>query len=286
MVLQAFGFAFSAVIVWSISAMIEKRLAYRLGRFVTQALIVGGGIIPTIVYFIYSKGTFAGALPTLLAVGSGLLFGVAGILYYKSLETEHLTNAYAIGLVQPIIIIIFSVLVLSEPVTPLVLIGGFAIFSGSLFVSTKRHHGFNRRLIPAFVANTMWAGYWVLLSLSISDSGQLAGPITVSRLVGFVVALLMLWRFYQKTKIAKTGNSRLWGILIIGVGGGIMDGIGNLFNGYLVVLRVLYVAGILWILSPVIVAVLAHFIYKDRLTRVQTMGLLIAIAGAIAVAIA
>ena len=286
MVLQAFSFAFSAVIVWSVAAVIEKRMAIRLGRFITQAVIVGGGLIPTIIYFLYSGGSIVGLVPTSLAIGAGILFGVAGILYYKSLETEHLTNTYAIGMVQPVIIIIFSVLALSEAVTPLVIAGGVAIFAGSFFVSTNKHNRFNWRLFPAFIANLMWAGWWVLLSLAVTYSGQLAGPITVARSAGFVVALLLLWFFYPKVKRVGTHSTQLWGILAIGMIGGIMDGLGNLLNGHLIVLRFLYVGGILWVLTPCIVAVLAHFVYKDRLTGVQTAGLVIAIAGAAVVAFA
>ncbi len=286
MVLQAFGFAFSAVVVWSVAAMIEKKAAVKIGRFITQAVIVGGGIIPTIIYFLYSGGSIAGVVPISLAIGAGILFGVAGILYYKSLETERLTNAYATGLIQPVIIIIFSVLVLSETITPLAIAGGVAIFAGSFFVSTNKRNRFNWGLFPAFVANLMWGGWWVLLSLSVTYSGQLAGPITVARSVGFAVALFLLWFFYPKSKRIGAHNTRLWGILAIGVIGGILDGLGNLLNGYLIVLRFLYVGGIIWVLAPCIVAVLAYFVYKDRLTKVQAMGLIVAIAGAVVVALA
>lgn len=279
--------AFSATTLWAVVNLFQKDLSTKLGPAATSIIIVGGGIIPIVAYMLLSGVVLPGAFAILTALAAGILFAVASLLFYKALETQHVVNAKAIGLIQPVIILFFSVLVLGESVRFLVAIGGVVVFIGSILISVQKHLKFNRKLLPAFYSNIAWAGSWILIALSIKYSGQVAFPQFVLRLSALVlVVLIYLFVSKDRRKISVRGSRWIIVIALIGIVGGILDGAGNLLQSYLVILGTLHLGGIAGIFGPFIVLVLAYLVYKERLTKIQALGLAIAAIGALVVVIA
>ena len=127
-----------------------------------------------------------------------LSLGAAALLYYKSVETQQISNTVAIGMIQPVLIFVFSIVVLNEGMTLAEIVGGLVVLTGVCLVSLTSGLRFNRRLIPAFLGQAVWAFYWMALSLSIVSSGQAAMPLLISRVFAFLVVVLAYKVFIQK----------------------------------------------------------------------------------------
>ena len=279
--------AFSATTLWAIVNLFQKDLSAKMGPSATAVIIVGGGLIPIAALLALSWSVLPGMFAIFTAIAAGILFGVASLLFYKALETQHVVNAKAIGLIQPVIILFFSILILSESITLPAVIGSVVVLIGSLLICVRNDLRFNRKLLPAFYSNLAWAASWILIAFSIKYSGQYVFPQFVLRLSALVfVVLIYLFLSKDRRKIAARGSKWIWGIVLIGLVGGILDGAGNLLQSYLVLLRTLYIGGIVGIFGPFIVVVLAYLVYKEKLTKIQALGLAIAAIGALVVVIA
>ncbi len=128
---------------------------------------------------------------------------------------------------------------------------------------------------------------WMLLSFSIQYSGQIAFPQFALRLVALVMVVpIYLLLSKDRERISAKSSRWIFVVALIGLIGGILDGIANLMWSELVTLRTLHLGAIASIFGPFIVLILAYWIYKERLTRIQAFGLAIAALGAFIVAIA
>ncbi len=148
--------AFSSAAIWAAVNIFQKDISPKLGPSATSIVVLVGGLIPIVAYMLLSGMVLPGVYSTLAAVGAGILFGVASLLFYKALETEHVVNAKAIGLVQPVMILFFSVLVLSESIKFVTIIGAIVVFTGSFLICVQKHLKFDSKLLPAFYANLAW----------------------------------------------------------------------------------------------------------------------------------
>jgi drug/metabolite transporter (DMT)-like permease len=284
---QSILIAFSATTLWAIVNLFQKDLSAKMGPSATAVIIVGGGLIPIAALLAIYGVVLPGMFAIFTAIAAGILFGVASLLFYKALETQHVVNAKAIGLIQPVIILFFSVLILSETITLPAVIGSVVVLIGSLLICIRKDLRFNRKLLPAFYSNLAWAASWILIAFSVKYSGQVAFPQFVLRASALVfVALIYFFLSKDRKKIAAKGGRWIWWIALIGVIGGMLDGVGNLLQSYLVLLNTLYVGGITGIFGPFIVVVLAYLVYKEKLTKIQALGLAISAIGAFVVAIA
>ena len=145
----------------------------------------------------------------------------------------------------------------------------------------------NGHLIPAALGQVAFAGYWILLSSSIIGSGQIATPIIISRLAGTVFMVLLFAAFRKPVPHRRMSNGRsiVKYAVALGAIAGIMDGIGNGLYATVVTLGQLAVAGIIISFSPLLTILLARIFYRERLSKLQLAGMVIAVAGAIALII-
>ena len=272
--------ALSAIVMWAFSSIMFKRVAVALGNIKTGLFVIGAGLIPIAVYAFYA-GSAISLYAFALAMLSGLIFGAAALFYYKAVETQPISGTVTIGLIQPVLIFVFSILVLKESMNLAEIVGGIVIILGVCLVSLTDEFHFNRRLIPAFLGQAIWAFYWMALSLSIVSVSQAAMPLMISRIFAFLVVILAYKIFIQK----KAPRRRSFRTLVkhtslLGVLSGILDGSGNLLYSNVVLLGALAVAATIQIALPLIVVALARIFLSEKLTRLQAAGVLIAIAGA------
>ncbi len=269
-----------AVLMWALSSIMFKRVAVALGNIKTGMFVIGAGLIPISIYAFYA-GSAISLYAFALSIVSGLLFGVAALLYYKSVETQQISNTVAIGMIQPVLIFVFSILVLKEGMTLAEIVGGIVVLAGVGLVSMTAGLRFNRRLIPAFLGQAIWAFYWMALSLSIVSSSQAAMPLMISRIFAFLVVVLAYKVFIQKKAPRMRGFRTLAKhTSIFGTLSGILDGSGNLLYSNVVLFGALAVGAVIQLTLPLIVIALAWVFLSEKLTRVQAAGVLIAIAGA------
>ena len=281
----AIGLALLAVTIFAVSGVIQKRVADRIRDARTAVFVVGFGILPLLaMYLLYFNALSTYAL--ILAVISGIFFMGGDFLYFDSLEKEQVSKAYSIGIVQPLLVIIFSVAVLGEHITTLEAVAGAIMIFGLAFLDTeKKRLRRDRKMTPAILGNMSWAIYWMFLSSSIVSSGQIAAPIIISRMVGFAAILLVFGVLRNRKTERIRKNTNIKRIALLGAATGILDGAGNGIWAITVTLKSLAIASMIQLLGPFIVIVIAYLVYRERLSKAQAIGLLIAVAGAVILAI-
>ena len=283
--------AFVAVVLWSISQLISKAVAPKLGTSKTAALVVSAGILPMLLLFLISPAVLS-VYNTLLSVAAGVPLAVGYILFYKSVESQNISNISGIDLLQPAVLAVYGIFVLSEPINRLQIIGTIAVFIGIALISKKKDGKFNRRLIPAALGNVVWAFYWIILSSVISSSNQYVLPLLISRITAAIITIFALGfllssgnRSRLKADVGRTLKLSLAAVIILGFIEAMFDGGGNIIFGIVVNNGALALGAVLTALQPALIAFAAYYIYKERLTKVQTIGIIAAIAGALLIAI-
>ncbi|MDE1847126.1 MAG: DMT family transporter [Candidatus Micrarchaeota archaeon] len=271
-----------AVLSWAISLVIEKRIVTILGKTKGAALVIGLGVLPMLILSALSFSLLDPAEIALAAI-SGIFLSIGFVLYYKSLETEQISNTSGTGLLQPALLIIFSVFVLSEPLTLPQIIGGIVIFLGIILILTTERMELNRNLIPAIMAQVSWALYWIFATYAILGSHKVAIPLLISRVVAFISGAALFPLLLKKDKISRRSGVAYIAILLVIAG--ILDGAGNILFGKVVSLNELQVGSIFSAMVPIVITGLGYVVYKERLTRLQAIGMLAAVIGALIIAI-
>ncbi len=281
--------ALLAVLSWSVYNIAGKKSAVRLGKFYTALIMSVASFVP-IIFALLIMGT---ELPSVQAIVLSLLAGLSAfagmMLYFKALETEQLTNAVAIGEISPAILTIFGVFVLHEPVTFMESMSIILIFAGSFLVMSTVGFKINKKLIPAFLAAVAWAIYWLLITGAVVGSNTFVFQMMAARITQ-IIPLLLIFYFgigmvKPKFKSLKIGKDKLAFLIGITAAAGIFDSTGDLFFSFALKSNIVALGGAVSALSPILVSVLSYFVFKDRLSKVQAVGLAIIVIGAFALVV-
>lgn len=275
-------------ILWATATFIERRLASTLGMRLTSLIVVSVGIIPITIFLIATMPPITslsvGSAFFWLAALSGVFFAFGYVFFLKGVETEQVSNAVVINFVQIILLVLFGVFVLSETLQLSQIVGGAVLLLGVFLVSTKKEGlRLNRKLLPVFYAEVSWALYWIVLSYTIYTSGQTAQYLFVSRFIGAVLIMGMFSKqlFVKPKKIAIKKKSAIITLLYLGVLAGLLDGSGNSVFSYIAHLNGIALASIINLFGFIVTISLAYYFYGERLNKVQLLGVVIALAGAI-----
>lgn len=271
------------VFLFGFSIVIEKKVASIFGNYFTGVVIISAGLIPIFLAYLYFNAPLS-QISMIESIISGVLLALGFLLYYRALETEQVSNTGATGLAQPAIIVLFSILVLGEALTLPQAIGGVIIISGVFLVVTNNELKINRKLLPAILANISWAGYWIFATYAILGSNQVGFPLLISRITAVILALAAYLLLSKKTLKQRSKVVDFRPIIAIGILGGILDGLGNTSFAYVVKLNLLYLASLFNAGVPLLIAGLGYFFYKDKLTKLQLLGIGVAIIGGLILA--
>ncbi|HVC58169.1 MAG TPA: DMT family transporter [Candidatus Acidoferrales bacterium] len=270
-------------LLWAGYVTAAKKAATRSNALVTGTFVVGMGIIPILLYAAFSHVSLTG-YELLLSIGSGLFFFVGSILYYKAIETEQIANASGPGLIQPLMILTFSTLFLHQGITIYQGIAGAVIIFGVLMLITVKGAKLNRKLLPVIVANILWSMYWIIASEAIIDSGNAPMPLLFSRITSF--AALMITYVFFKSKFSKFESRGLGKHALLPASiSGFFDGSASALFGFMILTGLIAQASIFFVALPIMITVLGYIVYKERLNKVQSIGMAVAIVGAFALAI-
>ena len=125
--------ALASVLFAALTQLIGKTVVPRIGGMRSTILIIAAGIIPIAVLFLISPATIGGNV-IVLSVFSGIFFAFGFILYYRSVESQRISNTVATSLIQPAILALYAIVILSQPINSIELVGTVAIFAGVGFV--------------------------------------------------------------------------------------------------------------------------------------------------------
>ncbi len=236
---------------------------------------------------------FVGANFSQAAITSGLYAGIA-----SGIAISCLYAALALGpisIVSPLTAVISAIIPVVFDLATGASLGPFSLIAIALvlvavvLVAFVPGQDFRLPSLKAVLyslgAGVGFAGIFVFLDGAPSDSGL--ATLIVMRVVGIALMLAGLtyafFRFRPKQFLETSvfGRSLIWLVLLAGSG----DVLGNVF--FLVATRAgeLAIAAVLTSLYPVGTILLARIVLKERIAKSQTLGIVLAIAACVLIAI-
>lgn len=279
--------AFFSVFGWTTYYLLAKKAAPIIGNKKLALIITGAGAIPMAIILLILGFQWPGALSFTLAIAGGITIAIANFLNYKSMETEQVTNVAALGVIPAVMITLFGVFVLHNPLTSIELASIILVFLCVFMVMSNEKININKRLIPSLIGNLLWGTYWLIMIISITSSNTFQVQMLTSRLVG--VAALAVFIYFIGIKSKASG--KVWrrgayvAILLIAALSGLVDGSADGVFGLTVHLNVVAEGGTISALSPILIYIVAYFIYGDRLTKLQLLGMIGIVIGALGLAL-
>ena len=108
------------------------------------------------------------------------------MLYFKSLETEQLTNAVALSEITPAILTLFGMFVLQEVGNPMEVIDIILIFAGAFLRHKHRGLKINRKLVPCAARPNLLDHILAAYNRSVVDSNTFVFQMLASRITQII----------------------------------------------------------------------------------------------------
>ncbi len=268
------------MLFFAVDDTIAKPVSTKLGNYKSTLLIMGFGLVPSLIILITLGAYHWTPLSVELSAVGGILFALGYIFIYKSLETEQATNTFALFAITPLSLLLGGVLLLKENFSLIDVAVTIVILIGAFLVTTKKNLSFNRAFIPALLGNVCW-GIWVIMATyAVSISNNFILPVTIGRAVGTIFVLLVYLLVIKRGK-EKSSRKVPSKLLAMGLIAGTLDGLGTTTLGLLAVLGAVAIGGAIGALGSGVVAVLSRIFYKDKLTKPQLVGVIIMIGAAV-----
>ena len=282
------------LIIWTASNTLIKSLTGKMESDNIALIVIGAGIVPMAFSIFMSPHLDIAQTTLFLGVTSGVFLSLGYILFYKSLKGENLGSAGVTINMQQIIVISFSLLILKETVSSLILPAVILIIIGSMLVTIKNGFKINRYLMLAALANIIWGIYYMPLSFAILSLHSSVMPLLIARTSGFIMTFIAFEALFMYRRMkarhfntAKKSNytAKLSFTLMLAVVAGILDGSGNVFYALSISQGFLVMAGALVAMLPATLALSGKFLFKEKLSSKQYMGVLLSVAGALLIAL-
>jgi drug/metabolite transporter (DMT)-like permease len=201
---------------------------------------------------------------------TGILMGIGTLLVFKSLESEQVSDTMSMVAISYAIPVIFGSVALHEKVSYISWIGIVLIFAGSATIMFKEMN-FNSALLPAIIGNIMWGFQFITFNYALKFS---TNYLTVAA-TGSSVALLIVFLYaYFKSETAIDDLSKLEASLA-----GIALGLGLAGALYLILNHTMTLGLSIVAAEPVFVTLFGKIIYKDKINKLQAVGIAVAMAG-------
>jgi drug/metabolite transporter (DMT)-like permease len=272
--------ALAAALSWGISDLIggvtSKRLALVWVLLCTQ--LVG---LSVVLPFALARGVPAFDTSTLLFAIGGSISGLIGIAaLYRAIALGVASIAAPIsgtGAVLPVVL----GLIRGEPATLWQELGMVSALAGVVLASRtaeeQKHLGRDARLGVGFaiLAALGFGGFFILLHEA--SSHDVWWAVSIQRATGVAVMALLALLSRPRFAVRWTDVPRL--VLV-----GSLDVGANVLYGLASTLGLLSLSAVLVSLYPMVTVILATFVLKERMSRVQKTGVAMALAGAALVA--
>ena len=264
----AFSFSFAGILIKGVSARFGGTIA---------SLAVAIGNIAAIGAAVFIVGLSSiGPYSLLRSVLSGIALAAGYMLFYRVLERQQVSNTFATLEVQVLILATYGIFFLGEKASIISSIGILSIIIGVLLVSVEKGMKMSSKLAPAVAANVFWAISWILLVYPINHTHNYLLPVWISFITFLALVSAVMLRSAASRKRAKAIRKRGFAV---GILAGVSSGTGNSLYSVLILMKQLVLGAVISNISPAIIAVVAHFVYHDKLTKVQILGIAAVVAG-------
>lgn len=277
--------AILSLIFISISDLISKKISSTIGSQAATTLLMAISLVPLLVVMVYIPPYNISVSTIAYAVIGGLFYAFAILLILKSLETEQASNTWALLNISLISVVLLGAFTLNEPLDAAEVLGIIIVIVGSIMITITEEMGFNKKLIPALVGNILFAGAYLFSTFATAQSST---AYTAVYPISFSVALamlLILWAFRRKSKWKVAKRLRSGNTLAIAALAGIALGIGQLAWMLAVHLQLVALAAAISDAEPMIIVLMSYLVYKEKLTLLQGVGVMLSLAGALAVSL-
>lgn len=203
------------------------------------------------------------------AIAAGIFGGLALSAFYQSLAVGKIgINAPIAGVLTAAIPAAAGAFLIGTP--DKIQLAGFALALVSIVLVSQggSEQGGNRGLGLALVAGVGFGCF--LLFLSFASESQLFWPLTISRAVS-VTFVLLICLVLKRDWLPRPGTA------FPIVSAGVLDTGGTLLFAYASQIGRMDVAAVLAALYPAVTVLLARIVLKERLSRVQSIGVITAL---------
>jgi len=268
--------ALITALFWAIADIISKNLMNnKISKWTVLfiAEFIGSIILFLIVVFTNKLENFL-TLPILFVIGLAVLNFIAMSLFFKSVELNKLSIASPIIYSSVVVTVLLSVIFYRETLNLIQIISIAVIIIGIIMVIYKsdNKNKINYQILIPIVAMILFGVYYFLIKLTI----QYFNPINITWIINFITSLLCIplaIKYGRKLPNLKTFSfSALFGILNI---------FGFLAFNIAITLAPVSIIATIKSLAPVFGIILAAILFRERLSKREGFGVVLAIVGMI-----
>lgn len=257
------------LLLYTLGDLLVKRPSQKAGS-VPVSLVVSASSASILIILSSFTGFWIPSGALFFSALTGILMGIGTLLVLKSLESEQVSDTMSMVAISYAIPIIFGSVALHEKVSYISWIGIVLIFAGSATIMFKEMN-FNSALLPAIIGNIMWGFQFITFNYALKFS---TNYLTVAA-TGSSVALLIVFSYaYLKSETAIDDLSKLEASLA-----GIALGLGLAGALYIILNHTMTLGLSIVAAEPVFVTLFGKIIYKDKINKLQAVGIAVAMAG-------
>ena len=309
--MPVWGFLLSLLVasMWAISPILMKKGMKRAGPNEVNPIRSFSYLLTmTIAFVVLGDGTYPTLTPLLLL---GLIVNVSTSavmgdqLYIFSINKIGASLAVSISCGYPLIATFFSILLLGEQITTLVWIGTVCIICGLIVIklasSKKRSNALElsnrdrhaatetfKGIVFAVGAAVCWGANMPFMKMLMVQGNWTAVELYFLRSVIFIcvvwgLRLFLFKKFRRAVMPLKKVPLKSW--LAFLASGSVAMAIAGILYGYCISMMPVSVVTPITASSPFVTVLIARLFYREKLSRLQNVGIVLVIAGSIAVSL-
>lgn len=224
---------------------------------------------------------FGEPIPTTTSLAWGIAAGLSGTIglgaLYRGLAAGKASIVAPVSaVVSSILPVLFAAFTINLP-TPIQLVG-FALALAAIILASQSasESGSSNALGYAFLAGLGFGLFFILIDQA-GGEGSTFYPLAIARAISVPLLIVVL--------VSRGGSLPARGVLPITVLSGVLDASGNVFFLLASTVGRLDVATILSSLYPASTVILSRIILKEQITRLQQIGVVLALAAIVLIAI-
>ncbi|MGA3021072.1 MAG: DMT family transporter [Candidatus Micrarchaeales archaeon] len=274
--------ALVSLIFISFSDALLKKVSVAFGGYISSLAI--GLSIPTLfLVFILIPSTITSII-LLLCLVAGIAVAAGYVFILISLETEQASNTWALVNIAYVPIVLMGIFVLQQSVNLIQLMSIVLIFVGSALVTITKDIKFNKSLVPAIFGNLLFGIFNVVTIYEISQYTYAASAVYfITWSIAFVALIVYGWvtsRLKLGSRILKINKNKKTAILFA-LAGGLVIGISQTAWIFAILYKFVTIGGALLATEPILVVIICYFMYKEKLTLLQGVGIIVSVLGTI-----
>jgi drug/metabolite transporter (DMT)-like permease len=281
--------AVSSMLVGVAGIFVMRKTSHTWGSNLGALVTVAVGLVPMLIASAFVGWGSVPSLDVLLAIVGGFFLSAGFILRYIVLKTQLATNVNITGQMQPVLIAVWGLFLFGEQLSTFKLTGMILVFIGVAMITFNGKLKLNRALLLSAIGASCWAVYWIPIAYSANTNGNWLLPMVISRLTGIIILIVFIavtGGFEAQIRSMRKQRIALPLLLGLGIAAGLLNGTGDSTFGIVSANHLLAVGATIVSTGTLLVAILAYIFLKERLTKLQKMGLLIVVIGVFALSLA